>query len=298
VKEVVEKHDNLLIYPAGYEGIEESKNIIYLGIAPNQQLIPAVSWMLEQKGKKVYLIGSDYLMPHISNEILAHEIKAKGGETVGVGYITLGSMNVEPIIDDLIAKKPDIVFSTIVGETNRAFIERLYDKTPSAQRPSVLSFDAFQANQAKKFYGLNWVGSYQRGLINPENKAFLKAYEKKYGSSMEAEETMITAYTSVYLWAQAVLEAPTINPETIREYMLRQSIASPAGVLYIDPVTAHAWRSIFIAHINQQGLWEMIWTSNVPIEPIVFPDFKTKSEWSVFEYKLFMDWGKSWEKTK
>jgi urea transport system substrate-binding protein len=296
VKEVVEKYDNLLIYSVGYEGIEESKNIIYLGMSPNQQLIPAVTWMLEQQGKKVYLVGSDYIWPRVSNEIIAHEIMMLGGETVGSHFILLGSRDVDTIIDDIIAKKPDFVCTTLVGISNTTFINRLYNKIPLGQRPLVMSFAYIdKMNARSKFYGLNWVGSYYRGLNIPENKAFLNAYETKYGSSEEVDDPTITSYTGVYLWAQAVLITPTATPEKVRDSMLRQSIASPAGVIYIDPINAHAWRYVFIERINQQGMREIVWTSSVPIEPIVFPEFKSKAEWSMFEYKLFVKWGNSWE---
>ena len=46
VKPVVEQNGHLLIYPMAYEGLEQSPNIIYTGAAPNQQVIPALSWCL------------------------------------------------------------------------------------------------------------------------------------------------------------------------------------------------------------------------------------------------------------
>ena len=44
VKPVVEQKAHLLIYPMAYEGLEQSPNIIYTGAAPNQQVVPALSW--------------------------------------------------------------------------------------------------------------------------------------------------------------------------------------------------------------------------------------------------------------
>src|SRR5262249_19609306 len=41
VKPVFEGHDHLLIYPVQYEGLETSPSIVYLGAAPNQQILPA-----------------------------------------------------------------------------------------------------------------------------------------------------------------------------------------------------------------------------------------------------------------
>lgn len=44
VTPVVEKHDQLLIYPMQYEGLEHSANVVYAGAVPNQQVTPAVRW--------------------------------------------------------------------------------------------------------------------------------------------------------------------------------------------------------------------------------------------------------------
>jgi urea transport system substrate-binding protein len=301
VKEVVEKYDSLLIYPVDYEGVEESKNIIYLDMTPNQKIIPAVSWIAEQKVKKMYLAGSNYIWPRVTNEIITHEIQQQGGEVVGSSYLILGSTDVAPIVDDIIAKKPDVVISTMVGRSALAFLQRLYDKIPAMQLPIVMVLDVIPVEENGKkqneFLGLYLVVSYFKELVNPENKAFLKAYENKYGSSKEVDYPAATSYAGVYLLAQAIRQSPQLNPLSIRENMLRQSIASPAGVMYIDPVNANTWRSVFINRINQQGISELVWTSNVPIEPNAYPDFKTKAEWDFFEYQLFVGWGNAWEKT-
>ncbi len=62
VKPIVENHDHLLVYPLQYEGLESSPNIIYMGAAPNQQILPAIQWAFKTLGKKrFYLVGSDYV---------------------------------------------------------------------------------------------------------------------------------------------------------------------------------------------------------------------------------------------
>lgn len=301
VKDVVEKYNNLLIYPVSYEGAETSPNIIYLGMTPNQQIIPAVSWILNQNHKKIYLVGSDYIWPRISNEIISKKIQMMGGQVVGINYIPLGSTKVKMLIDDIIAKKPDAIFSTIIGTSNIAFLNRLYDKIPSSQMPEIMSFGIMPLeefkNRTSKFVGLTSVWSYSKTLDNPENKLFLKAYQTKYGSIQDIDDPAATAYAGVYLWAQALKGSHTNAPEIIKNLMLRQSIASPGGVMYIDPANANTWRSVFIEKINQNGERKTIWSSLTPIEPVVFPDFKTKAEWELFEHELYTSWDNSWQKS-
>lgn len=296
VKPIVEKYDNLLIYPTQYEGVEESNNIIYLGATPNQQLVPAASWMFAHYGKKVYLVGSDYIYPHIANEILAHEIAQHGGEIVGSQYISLGNTNVDQVIKDIIQKKPDFIFNTINGSTNIAFFKRLSDLTAGQQRPLVMSFSlSSTGTQIAKIPGDYAAWSYFLTQDNPENTAFLKAWRAKYGSIDEVNDSAVTIYAGVYLWAQAARQAPSPEPNVVRDFMLRASVPSPAGVIYIDPVNANAWRTVLINKINPNGLNEVVWSSQAPIQPIIYPDFKTKAQWNILEYQLYAKWNESWE---
>ena len=57
---ILEELNALMWYPVEYEGLECSRHIFYTGICPNQQVGPAVDWLLAHKGKRFYLIGSDY----------------------------------------------------------------------------------------------------------------------------------------------------------------------------------------------------------------------------------------------
>lgn len=61
VKPIFEKYNHLLFYPVLYEGLEDSPNIIYTGAAPNQQIIPTVKWSIDNLGKRIFLVGSDYI---------------------------------------------------------------------------------------------------------------------------------------------------------------------------------------------------------------------------------------------
>src|SRR6187399_1085476 len=58
---VFESLNGLLFYPVQYEGEEMSPNIFYTGAPPNQQLIPAVKFLMRREGgskKKFYLLGT------------------------------------------------------------------------------------------------------------------------------------------------------------------------------------------------------------------------------------------------
>ena len=54
VKPILEKQYGLLWYPLQYEGMEASPNIMYVGASPNQQIVPAVDYCLENVGKRLF----------------------------------------------------------------------------------------------------------------------------------------------------------------------------------------------------------------------------------------------------
>ena len=91
VKPIFERHAHLLIYPTPYEGLEQSPNIIYVGAAPNQQVLPALKWALDNRGPRVFLVGSDYVWPHAVNAIIKDSLAPLGGQLVGEEYIFFGS---------------------------------------------------------------------------------------------------------------------------------------------------------------------------------------------------------------
>jgi len=73
-----EEYNQLLFYPVQYEGEEQSLNVFYTGAAPNQQLIPAAEYMMEQGYTKFYLLGTDYVFPRTANKVLKAFLLAKG----------------------------------------------------------------------------------------------------------------------------------------------------------------------------------------------------------------------------
>ena len=78
---IFEQMNGLLYYPVQYEGEESSRNIFYLGAAPSQQAIPAVRYLMSKEGGDVrrwVLLGTDYLYPRKTNQILSAYLAAEG----------------------------------------------------------------------------------------------------------------------------------------------------------------------------------------------------------------------------
>ena len=82
---VFEKENGLLYYPTFYEGLEQSKNVIYTGQEATQQILYSLDWAkAEKKAKTFFLIGSDYIWPRTSMKIARKHIENfQKGKVVG-----------------------------------------------------------------------------------------------------------------------------------------------------------------------------------------------------------------------
>src|SRR5207244_3918528 len=107
---VFEENNGLLFYPVQYEGNEASKNVVYTGAAPNQQILPAVEWLMSKEGgskKKFYLLGTDYVFPRTANLIIVKYLESKGLKAVGEQYTKFGHQDYQNIVQTIKTKQPD-----------------------------------------------------------------------------------------------------------------------------------------------------------------------------------------------
>lgn len=297
IKEVVEKENQLLIYPVLYEGLEQSPNITYIGAVPNQQIIPAMKWAMDHLGKRFYLVGSDYIWPHIVNEIIKAEVANLGGEIVGESYIPLDDTHMGPTIKNIQATNPQVILHTLVGSSNKPFFEALKKAAITSEKIPVLTFSIGESQV--QLYKLNLVGdyaawSYFQNAKDPNNVGFVAQFKKRFGQDHEANDFMVSAYNGVNLWAQAVTAAGTDNVLAVRDALLRQSFHSPGGPVYIDPINRHTWKIVRIGQFMENNQIKVIWRSVKPIAPEPYPPFKSKLEWNRLLQQLYDRWGNQW----
>jgi len=296
---IIERHNNLLVYPVQYEGLEQSPNVIYLGATPNQQIIPALDWLYAfQRKRKFFLVGSDYVFPRTAGAIIRDELKQLGGEVVGEAYLPLGSYDVQKVVDQIVAAKPDVILNTINGDTNVPFFRRLHaagitsDKIPtisfSIGGPELRHFD--RGTLAGDFAA--W--SYFQSLDTLDNQRFVSLFQEKYGSQRVLNDPMEAAYIGVKLWAAAVQQAGSTDPEKIRAAFVQQKIMAPEGEVRIDPATQHAYRTPRMGRITADNDFEVVSSDVKPEPPRPFPPSRSRAEWEKFLADLHTQWGGRW----
>ena len=271
---VFESKNHMLWYPVQYEGQECSQNIFYTGAAPNQQIEPAVDWLLQNKGKQFFLVGSDYVFPRTANTIIKAQLKANGGETVGEDYLALGDTEVLPIISKIKAALPNggVIFNTLNGDSNVAFFKQLQGAGLGPDKYPTMSVSI--AEEEVKAIGTEYLKghyaawNYFQTVDTPANQKFVKAFKAKYGPDRVTNDPMEAAYIMVYLWKQAVEKAGTADDlEKVRQAALGQTFDAPEGKVTLDN-NHHLAKVVRIGEVRDDGLFEIVSSTDAAVAPI------------------------------
>jgi urea transport system substrate-binding protein len=274
-----ESKKHMLWYPVQYEGQECSQNIFYTGAAPNQQIEPSVEWLLKNKGKEFFLVGSDYVFPRTANTIIKAQLKALGGKTVGEDYIPLGGTEVTPIITKIKTALPNggVIYNSLNGDSNVAFFKQLQgaglgpDKYPSMSVS--IAEEEVKAIGVEYLKGHYAAWNYFQTVESPESKTFVEAFKKKYGDDRVVNDPMEAAYIMVYLWKQAVEKAEVADDlEKVRMAALGQTFAAPEGKVTLEK-NHHLSKVVRIGEVRDDGLFEIVYDSKKAVKPVPWNQF-------------------------
>jgi urea transport system substrate-binding protein len=269
---VFESKDHMLWYPVQYEGQECSKNIFYTGAAPNQQIEPAVDWLLENKGTDFFLVGSDYVFPRTANTIIKEQLAAKGGNTVGEDYLPLGNTEVTPIITRIRAALPNggVIFNSLNGDSNVAFFTQLQGAGMGPDMYPVMSVSVAEeeVRQIGPEFLVGHLASwnYFMTVDTPENEQWVSAFQEEFGSERVTNDPMEAAYIMVYLWKQAVEAAGTFDIPEVRAAAYGQSMDAPEGPVTMN-ANHHLSKTVRIGEIMEDGMFDVLWETDGPIDP-------------------------------
>jgi len=271
---VFEAADHMLWYPVQYEGQECSKNIFYTGAAPNQQIEPAVDWLLENKGKKFFLVGSDYVFPRTANTIIKEQLAAKGGEAVGEDYLPLGDTEVTAIIAKIQQELPDggVIFNTLNGDSNVAFFKQMKGAGLGPDKYPVMSVSVAEEEvrviTPEYLEGHYAAWNYFQTVETPENKKWVADFKAEYGDDRVTNDPMEAAYIMVYLWKQAAEKAgDPYDINAVREAAYGQTFAAPEGMVTMN-ANHHLSKTVRIGEIQADGMFKIVNESDGPVDPV------------------------------
>lgn len=269
VTPIFEAHNILLWYPLQYEGLEDSPCIFYTGSCPNQQVEPAINWLLGKGKRNIYLVGSDYVFPRVVNKLIKGQIK-NNGSISGEAYLPLGSKDFHDVIANIIQEQPDAIFSTLNGDSNLAFYEQYARAGIVAEDIPIMAVSVAEAELQR--IGDSAIGhyacwSYFQSLANPDNQQFVQNFKARYGSERVTSDPIEAAYTQVYLWAKSVVAAKSVATDSVRQATYHSSFDAPGGTVYCE-TNHHLHKNCYIGKIKEHGQFEVVFSSPKKLEPL------------------------------
>lgn len=276
---VFEKENGLLYYPTFYEGLEQSKNVIYTGQEATQQILYGLDWaQKEKKAKTFFLIGSDYIWPRTSMKIARKHVENfQKGTIVGEEYYPLGSTNFGSLMNKIKVAKPDCIFTAVVGGSNVAFYKALKAAGITGNKQLLLTL-AVTEDEMTGVGGENFAGFYSsmkyfQTLDNPNNKAFVAAFKAKYGKDAVIGDVTQAGYLGPWLWKAAVEKAGSFDVDKVVAASESGTIelkTAPEGYVRLD-ANHHLWSKSRIAQGQANGTFKVIAESPELIKPDPFP---------------------------
>ena len=283
VKPIVEEYGSLLWYPVQYEGMESSSNIVYTGAAPNQQIVPAIDYLLDQGYKKFFLLGSDYVFPRTANMIINAQLEAKGAKAVGEEYADMDQTDFAAIISKIEAAKPDVIINTLNGTGNVSFFKQMSEKHYTSKDYMTMSFSIAEEEVATigadilKGHMVSW--NYYQTTDTEKNKEFVKAYKDAYGENRVTSDPAEAAYDAVYLWKAACEKADSFEPEDVIKAVESGEISfdAPEGTVTIQGDNHHLVKPVRIGQVGDDGLINEIYAT----DPVAPDPYLSTYEWAV-----------------
>lgn len=280
-KTVAEENNGLLILPTAGSGEEASNNIIYTGGTTytfTKELIP---YMVENFGQKVFCVGSDYYYPVRVAAQTKGVLGECGGELVGDEYLAMEETDCSSVISKIKEANPDVIYANVVGSTTSAFYQQCKEYGVDIPIASVITSEMDAAIMGGEYIGgtystFNWFASSDNDL----STKFLENFKEKYGEEemLKVNATVVCAYSSVYLMAEALKNCESYDTESIKAAVADVSVDTPQGTFSVDSENAYyAENYAMIVKWNSDGRPETAFESEgqLPAEPwpeLLFPN--------------------------
>ena len=281
---VFEEYNALLFYPVQYEGEEQSLNVFYTAATPNQQLVPAAKYMIDELGsKKFYLLGTDYVFPRTANKVLKAYLLAEGvpAKNIVEEYTPFHHQDYQTIVGKIkkfAASGDACVLSTINGDSNVPFYKEFANQGLTSEDCPIMAFsvaeDELRAMDVPPLVGHLAAWNYFQSIKSASNNKFVKAF-KTYcqanklpgGSKRVTDDPIEAAYFGVYVWKAAVEKAKSFEVDKVRQAVYGLKFDAPGGPKEMHASNQHTLKPVYIGEIKKNGQFKIVNQSKGLVSP-------------------------------
>jgi urea transport system substrate-binding protein len=187
--------------------------------------------------------------------------------------VPLGGTDFSAVINKIKVAKPQIIFSTLNGDSNVSFFKQMAAAgLPSSKLP-VMSFSI--AEQEAKSIGPSLLeGSYAawnyfQSVPGAANKKFVAAYQAKYPGS-PVDDPMAHGYLDVYEWAAAVKKAGTFDIDKVRKAASTLAFSDVGMGEAKFASNQSLIQTAYVGQLEPSGQFKILWQSKGPVSPVPY----------------------------
>lgn len=249
----------LLIYTTYYEGGECDEYLVCTGQLPNQQIDPIVPRLLNNVGKSVYVMGSDYGWPRASTEAVKTAFEARGGKLAGADFFPFGTQDFGPAFEKVRESNPDIVWLMFAGADA---ITSLKQYRSFEMKPELVCHgwdEAYlPAVAPREQAGIISSQAYFQNIDTPKNKEFVESYRAKFGADKPINAIGEATYAATWLYAKAIAKAGSTDDDKVVAAMSEVEHEAPQGHVNISAENNHMLCNSFMSRVTDQATFDIV----------------------------------------
>lgn len=292
IRPTFDRFKTLYFYNTLYEGGVCDRNTFCTGSTPAQTVEKLVPYAMKKWGKKVYIVAADYNYGQITADWVEKYVRDNGGESVATEFFPLDVTNFGTTIKKIQAAKPDLVMSALVGGAHVSFYRQYAASGMNSSIP-IASTTFGVGNEhtlisAEEGNGMIAAYSYFEEIDTPANKAFVGRFKAKYGADAPyLNELAARSYEAVYLWAEGVKKAGTVERMAVIEALESPvSYNGPSGKLEVEPKTHHAVQNVYLAELQNQKFNILeTYAQQPPADTLLVCDLKANPDQAKFYFE-------------
>ncbi len=230
--------------------------IIPVGFSNLQSTKPLAEWLPAHGQKTTYTLAPDYVGPHQLVASFTRWFTAAGGKVLGGEYTPFQKTDdFGPYLARATDTKPDFIYVFYAGGEGINFMKQagafhIKDSVKLAGPGWTVSPLILQA-EGDAAVGFLGVLNYAPTIDTPENKAFQKAYQEKYGRA--ASEFGAQAYDAAQFIVAGLraTHGKTDDHAALTKAMRAAEIVGPRGPISIDAASHHVVQNMYIIEVEK-----------------------------------------------
>ncbi|MEX3787922.1 ABC transporter substrate-binding protein [Paraburkholderia sp. JPY432] len=235
---------------------EQSPYIVRAGFTLPQNTLGIARWAPKNGIKKVVTLVADYGPGIDAQNSFKKVFESEGGSVVEQLRVPVANPDFSPFLQKVADLKPDALFIFVPSGAGAAFMKQFAERGLSKQGIKLIGTGDVVDDDILNAMGDVALGAvtsmhYSAALDNPENRAYVAAFEKA-NPGMRPNFHSVGAYDGMHL-IYAALQATKgdTNGDKLLAAMKGQKWNSPRGPVELDPQTREMVQNVYITRTER-----------------------------------------------